>query len=238
MKDNFIIHKAETRGSADLGWLQSRHTFSFGNYYDAERMSFGVLRVLNDDIVAPGKGFGTHPHHNMEIISIPLSGDLQHADSTGRNEIIKQGDIQVMSAGTGIEHSEMNANPNKEVQFLQIWIIPRVKDVQPRYEQATMNPEDYQGKFGRIVSPTKHSIGVWVHQETWFYLGVFDKPLETSYQIKKKGNGVYVFIIEGGIRVEDFQLHKRDAIGIVDKSLMHFQIEANSTILLMEVPME
>ena len=235
---NTILHKAETRGDANHGWLHSRHTFSFANYHNPERMHFGVLRVLNDDYVAPGMGFGTHPHDNMEIISIPLEGDLEHKDSMGNVAVIKNGDVQVMSAGTGITHSEYNRNKDEPVKFLQIWVFPNKKNVQPRYDQITLDINDRHNKFQQIVSPNAGDAGVWVHQDAWFHLGKFDKDFSIDYIIKKTGNGVYAFILRGNVSINAFALNERDGLGIWDTEKI--SITANSQdaeVLLMEVPM-
>ena len=211
-----ILHRAETRGHANHGWLDSHHSFSFANYYDPERVHFGMLRVLNDDIVTGGMGFGTHPHDNMEIVSIPLRGALQHQDTTGRKEIIKTNDVQIMSAGSGIAHSEYNASKTDAVNFLQIWIIPKLKNIPPRYEQKTLNPEDRANKLQTVVSPEKESTGVWINQDTWFVMGNLKQGFSTDYNIKKTGNGVYAFILEGDVTVDGQKLNKRDGIGISD----------------------
>ena len=179
-----VLHPAATRGHANHGWLDSHHTFSFANYYNPDRMNFGVLRVLNDDIVAPSRGFGKHPHDNMEIISIPLSGDLEHKDSMGNTTVIKQGDVQVMSAGTGVFHSEYNKNSDKEVRFLQIWMFPKKKGVTPRYDQITLNGQMKANHFNQILSPDPDDQGVWVHQDAWFHLGDFAVGKTTSYNLK------------------------------------------------------
>ena len=207
--ENTVLHKAETRGNANHGWLQSRHTFSFANYYHPERMHFGVLRVLNDDIVAPGRGFGTHPHDNMEIISIPLEGDLEHKDSMGNVSVIKNGDIQAMSAGTGITHSEYNKNQDKQVKFLQIWLFPNKKNVKPRYDQLALNADDRKNKFQQILSPNADDEGVWIHQNAWFHLADFDKGVSKEYKYKAKGNGLYVFNLKGSIKVNGQALGAR-----------------------------
>jgi redox-sensitive bicupin YhaK (pirin superfamily) len=195
-----ILHKADTRGDADHGWLHSRHTFSFADYYDPERVHFGMLRVLNDDIVKAGMGFGTHPHDNMEIISIPLEGDLEHKDSMGNVSVIKHGDVQVMSAGTGITHSEYNRNKDRLVKFLQIWVFPNREKVKPRYDQITLNIADRHNKFQQILSPDPEDEGVWIYQNAWFHLGQFDKGFNADYNIKAKGNGVYALRISSLIR--------------------------------------
>jgi redox-sensitive bicupin YhaK (pirin superfamily) len=233
-----IIHKASTRGHAEHGWLNSYHTFSFANYYNPDRVHFGALRVLNDDTVAAGMGFGTHPHDNMEIISIPLEGDLEHRDSMGTAAVIKHGDVQVMSAGTGVQHSEMNKNKDKAVKFLQIWVIPKQEDVIPRYGQITLNIADRRNKLQQIVSPDKKDGDTWVNQDAWFSMGNFDKGQKVDYTLKKKGNGVYAFILEGDFTIAGEKLNRRDGIGISDTDKI--SIEANSDkaeILLMEVPM-
>ena len=235
---NTILHKAGTRGDANHGWLHSRHTFSFANYYNPERMRFGVLRVLNDDFVEAGMGFGTHPHDNMEIISIPLEGDLEHKDSMGNVAVIKNGDVQVMSAGTGITHSEYNKNKNKPVKFLQIWVFPNKKNVKPRYDQITLNLADRHNKLQQILSPNAHDEGVWIHQDAWFHLGKFDEGFSTDYSIKKNGNGVYAFVLKGDITIDETVLNERDGLEIWNTEKI--SIRANSQdaeILLMEVPM-
>lgn len=235
---NTVLHRASSRGDANHGWLHSRHTFSFANYHNPERMHFGVLRVLNDDLVAAGMGFGTHPHDNMEIISIPLEGDLEHKDSMGNVSVIKKGDIQVMSAGTGITHSEYNKNKDKEVKFLQIWLFPNKKGVTPRYDQITLSSHDRHNKLQQILSPVATDAGVWIHQDAWFHLGQFDKDFSTSYSIKKSGNGVYAFVLKGDITIEGQELHERDGLGIWDTEKI--SLKANSQgaeVLLMDVPM-
>ncbi|MBP7317646.1 MAG: pirin family protein [Flavobacterium sp.] len=236
--ENTVLHKANTRGVASHGWLESRHTFSFANYNNPERMHFGVLRVLNDDKVDPGMGFGTHPHDNMEIISIPLEGDLEHNDSMGNTTVIKNGDIQIMSAGTGVFHSEYNKNKDKLVKFLQIWVYPNKKNVTPRYDQITLDKNERKNKFQQIISPNPDDEGVWIQQDAWFHLGDFDKGITTDYKIKKSGNGVYVFVLKGEATIEDQKLETRDGFGIWDTN--QFTITANTEdteILLMEVPM-
>lgn len=233
-----VLHKADTRGDANHGWLHSKHTFSFANYYNPERMSFGVLRVLNDDRVAAGMGFGKHPHSDMEIISIPLEGDLKHMDSTGRSEIIKQGDVQVMSAGSGIQHSEMNANKDKEVKFLQIWVVPNERGVTPRYQQITLEEGARDNKLQQVLSPNADDEGVWIHQDAWFHLGKLDKGTAVTYDIKKTGNGVYAFIIEGDATINGQKLEKRDGFGLWDVESLDITADSNAEVLLMEVPMD
>jgi quercetin 2,3-dioxygenase len=238
MNAQAVLHKANTRGHANHGWLDSHHTFSFANYYNPERMHFGVLRVLNDDVVAPGRGFGTHPHDNMEIISIPLDGDLQHKDSMGNVATIRQGDIQVMSAGTGIQHSEFNANADKPVKFLQIWVFPNKRNVKPRYDQITLSLDDRKNKLQQILSPSADDEGVWIHQDAWFHLGRFDKLISTTYSLKKSGNGVYFFLLSGSLKINDTTLEARDGFGIWDTENIEIQALSDKTeLLVMEVPM-
>ncbi len=234
---NTVLHKAETRGHANHGWLDSHHTFSFANYYNPERMNFGVLRVLNDDIVTEGKGFGTHPHDNMEIISIPLEGDLEHKDSMGNTTVIREGDVQVMSAGTGIFHSEYNKNPDKPVKFLQIWVFPNKKDVEPRYDQITIGELEKDNSFYQVLSPNPNDEGVWIHQDAWFHIGKFEAGKEADYTLKKEGNGLYVFVLEGEVEIGGQTLGKRDGFGIRDSSAIELKSKTPSRVLLMEIPM-
>lgn len=233
----YTLHKAETRGDANHGWLHSKHTFSFANYYDANRMHFGVLRVLNDDTVSAGMGFGTHSHNNMEIISIPLEGDLEHKDSMGNTTVIRKGDIQIMSAGTGIQHSEYNKNKDAEVKFLQIWIIPNKKNVTPRYDQITLNPIDRKNQLQQIISPNPEDAGIWIHQNAWFYLADFDTDFSLSYSIKSKENGLYIFILNGQIHINDLTIHTRDGLGIWDTDRIEINVTANTSFLLIDLPM-
>ena len=234
---NSVLHKANTRGNANHGWLKANHSFSFANYYNPERMHFGVLRVLNDDTIAPGRGFGTHPHDNMEIITIPLEGDLKHEDNMGNGTVIKNGDIQVMSAGTGITHSEFNANNNSEVKLLQIWLFPNKKNVEPRYDQIEIKSISKTNEFNQILSPFKDDQGVWIHQNAWFQLGSFDKFTAIDYNIKKETNGLYVFMIEGQAKVNDQDLYLRDGYGLWNTEEVKIQAEKGSKILMMDVPM-
>ncbi|MCK9412374.1 MAG: pirin family protein [Prolixibacteraceae bacterium] len=234
---NTILHKAHTRGDANHGWLHSRHTFSFANYHDPERIHFGALRVLNDDIVDAGMGFGTHPHENMEIISIPLEGDLEHKDSMGNISVISQGDIQVMSAGTGIYHSEYNKNKDKPVKFLQIWVFPNKQNVPPRYNQITLNPDDRFNTLQQVLSPNPADAGVWIHQQAWFHLGKFAKGLILDYVLKMKGNGIYAFVLHGDITISGQRLNSRDGLGIYGIDSISIHADSDSELLLMEVPM-
>jgi redox-sensitive bicupin YhaK (pirin superfamily) len=232
-----ILHKASSRGHAHNGWLDSYHSFSFADYHHPDRMNFGVLRVLNDDCVAPGNGFGNHPHSNMEIISIPLAGDLEHKDSMGNVAIIRQGDIQALSAGTGIYHSEYNKNKDKEVRFLQIWIFPKLKQVAPRYDQVSLRSIEKKNQFYQILSPNPSDQGVWIHQDVWFHLGKFQNGIGDTYRLKQTGNGVYIFVLEGSIVLGGQVLDKRDGFGLWDADSFEMTAIIDSKVLLMEVPM-
>lgn len=233
-----ILHKADTRGHASHGWLNSYHSFSFANYYNPQRMHFGALRVLNDDTVDPGMGFGAHPHDNMEIISIPLEGGLEHKDSMNNVAVIQNGDIQVMSAGTGIYHSEYNKDRQHRVKFLQIWVYPNKLNVEPRYDQVTLKAEDRHNKLQQILSPNPDDEGVWIYQNAWFHLGQFDKGISATYDLKDKGNGVYVFVLSGDVKINDQLLNTRDGYGIWDTDNFTITAESNAEFLLMEVPMK
>jgi len=232
-----ILHKAANRGHANHGWLDSYHSFSFAHFYDPAKVHFGALRVLNDDTVKAGYGFSKHPHDNMEIVSIPLSGDLEHKDSTGRHEIIKQNDVQIMSAGSGIAHSEMNANKDKEVKFLQVWVFPKEQNITPRYEQKTFKPEDRNNKIKTVVAPDDTD-AVWINQDAWFSLGKMDKDFTTTYSIKNNGNGVYAFVLEGEVTINGEKLGKRDALGVWDIDKIDITANTNAEILLIDVPMK
>lgn len=232
-----IIHRANTRGHADHGWLDTHHTFSFASYYNPERMHFGALRVLNDDKVTGGMGFGRHPHDNMEIISIPLEGALEHQDSMGNTHTIKKNDVQVMSAGTGIFHSEKNKSNNDQVRFLQIWVFPNKKNVKPRYDQIAFDPKERINKLQQVASPNAEDAGVWMHQDAWFYLSDLEAGKSVSHKINKTGNGVYLFVLEGDVKVGDYELGKRDGMGIIDAESINIETRQGTELLLMEVPM-
>jgi redox-sensitive bicupin YhaK (pirin superfamily) len=234
-----ILHKASERGHANHGWLDSHHSFSFAHYYDPEKVHFGALRVLNDDIVQGGMGFGTHPHDNMEIISIPLSGDLEHKDSMGNTGVIRQNDVQIMSAGTGIQHSEYNKNKDKLVNFLQIWVFPKKKNIKPRYDQTTLKPEDRLNKLQVIVAPdgTTENSGVKINQDAWFNLGTLNKGTAVSYNLHDPKHGVYVFVIDGSVTVNGQSLSKKDGLGVWDTDALSVTADSNAEVLLMEVPM-
>lgn len=233
-----VLHKADTRGHADHGWLNAYHSFSFASWYNPERIQFGMLRVLNDDTVSGGMGFGTHPHDNMEIITIPLEGDLAHKDSMGNESTIKTGDVQVMSAGTGIQHSEFNPNPNDRTKLFQIWLFPKTRNVEPRYQQITLDTSEQKNNLAQIVSPNPDDAGVWIHQDAWFHLADFDAGIEKTYELKKEGNGLYVFVISGTITVDGQELETRDGLGITDFKTLDFKASTDAKFLLLEIPMK
>jgi redox-sensitive bicupin YhaK (pirin superfamily) len=235
---NTVLHKANERGHADHGWLNAYHSFSFANWYNPDKVQFGVLRVLNDDTVAPGMGFGMHPHDNMEIITIPLEGDLAHKDSMGNAETIKFGDVQVMSAGTGIRHSEFNPNADRRTKLLQIWLFPNKQNVEPRYQQITLNVNDRENKLQQILSHNPEDAGVWIHQDAWFHLGKFEKGLTENYTVKREGNGVYTFVISGSVTINGQILETRDALGVWNTENLEITSTSDAEILLMDIPME
>ena len=231
------VHRAGCRGHADHGWLNTWHSFSFASYYNPDRMHFGALRVLNDDTVQAGMGFGTHPHDNMEIITIVLEGELEHRDSMGNGSIIRPGEVQVMSAGTGIQHSEFNHSRNDNVSLLQIWVFPDKKNVEPRYDQSVFQAEEMNDKWRTVVSPDGEGNTLWIHQKAWFSLGNFGADKSISYELKKADNLVYIFVISGEIEVGGEDLSPRDAICIekIDTAI-HIKSTSDSRILLMEIP--
>ena len=232
-----IIHKAGTRGHADYGWLNTNYTFSFANYYDPARIRFGTLRVLNDDRIDAGTGFDRHPHDNMEIVTIPLAGMLEHKDSMGNTMLIKSGDVQIMSAGTGIFHSEYNPDPDHELRLLQIWVFPKLKNIDPRYDQKTYDPAGRKNQWQRVVSPTEKD-AVWINQDAWFSLIHLDKAKTSEYLLQKSESGVYVFMIEGSSHVSGVQLDRRDGGGFWETSSLSFSALEDSEILVMEIPMK
>ncbi len=234
----FVLHKANTRGNASHGWLNAYHSFSFANWYNPDRNNFGVLRVLNDDTIAGGMGFGMHPHDNMEIITLPLVGDLSHKDSMGNTETIKTGDIQVMSAGTGIKHSEFNPNAEQQTKLFQIWLYPKIRNVVPRYQQINLDITAQKNNFSQILSPNPDDDGVWIYQDAWFYLAAFDATFSKTYKIKQAGNGMYVFVISGAITVDNQELETRDGLGITDFETLEIIASTNAKFLVMEIPME
>ncbi|MEO6906573.1 MAG: pirin family protein [Abditibacteriaceae bacterium] len=231
------LHLADSRGHAERGWLTSWHTFSFADYHDPDRMHFGVLRVINDDIIAGGMGFPTHPHDNMEIITIVRKGTLAHKDSMGNEGVIEAGDIQVMSAGTGVRHSEFNALPDTDAELFQIWAFPNEKNVEPRYEQLKLEEGARENKFQQIISPNADDDGLWIHQDAWFHLAKIDSGTTLNYDLKNPGNGVYLLVIEGDVSVGDQKLHRRDGLEIEDAESFEVTADEDAEVLLMEVPM-
>ena len=231
-----ILHKADTRGHANHGWLNAWHSFSFAGYYDPARVHFGALRVLNDDTIAGGMGFGTHPHDNMEIITIPLSGQLEHRDSMGNTGIISKGEVQVMSAGTGIQHSEKNKNTKEPLKLLQIWVFPDKKNVTPRYDQRAFDLSAAKNTLVNIVSPMGSAEGLNIHQNAWFHLGQLDKDSHVTYELKDRQNAVYAFIISGDVTINGAELKSRDGLGISDSDKLDILAGSDAEILLMEIP--
>lgn len=234
---NVIVHRASERGFANHGWLQSYHSFSFANYYNPARMGFGTLRVINDDTVQPGYGFGAHPHQNMEIISIPLAGALRHQDSTGHTEVIRPGDIQVMSAGSGIVHSEFNDSNTEAVKFLQIWVMTRSQNIAPRYDQAHFPSEGRDNRFQYIVSPEKDGPALWIHQDAWFSLANISSGNTLAYEMRRPKNGLYCYVIEGELSAAGETLQRRDAMGLTDVNTLDLHAQQDSQLLCMEIPM-
>ena len=232
-----IYHSADSRGFAEHGWLKARHSFSFASYYDPERIHFGKLRVLNDDIIAAGKGFGTHPHNNMEIITIPISGSLEHKDSMGNGSEITAGEIQVMSAGSGIMHSEFNPSETTDVSLLQIWIFPEEQDVKPRYDQRRFNPDSFQNTIKTVVNNSENDTSLFIHQKAVLSLSRASTGQGLNYKLHYPGNGVYVFLIDGKIDVEGTSMLKRDGLGITESPEVSFKALDDSFILFLEVPM-
>ena len=229
-------HPAASRGHADHGWLQAKHSFSFANFLDRERMQFGALRVLNDDLIAAEKGFGMHPHDNMEIITIPLEGALEHKDSMGNVGVINTDEIQVMSAGTGVYHSEYNPSNDAPTQLLQLWIFPNKQGVAPRYDQQSIGDLKVSNKLYSVISPNPEDQGMWIHQDAWLSLGDFDRTTDLTYTIHKEGNGVYAFLISGNASIATQELNSRDALGIWETDTFDISVKANSKLLLIEVP--
>lgn len=236
--ENFVLHTANSRGNANHGWLNAWHSFSFASWYNPERVQFGALRVLNDDTVAAGMGFGTHPHDNMEIITIPLEGDLAHKDSMGNESTIKTGDVQVMSAGTGIQHSEFNPNATLQTKLFQIWLFPKERNVTPRYQQITLDKSLQKNNFAQILSPNAEDEGVWIHQDAWFCMSDFNANFAKKLALKKEGNGFYIMTIDGKIEVNGQKLETRDAIGFWNTSELEIKATSDSKFLVMEIPME
>lgn len=233
-----VLHTAASRGGADHGWLKAHHTFSFGSYFNPDRVHFGALRVLNDDLIDGGMGFGEHPHDNMEIITIPLKGALQHKDSMGNEAVIARGEIQAMSAGTGIYHSEFNSNKTQAAEALQIWLFPNKRNVEPRYDQLNIGTPDQSNPLVQILSPDANDAGVWIHQDAWFNLGKLNKDAQVPYAIHREGNGAYIFVMEGTIEVDGEAINTRDGFGIWDTDSFTITATADAEFLIMDVPME
>lgn len=234
---NITIYKANERGYFNHGWLKTSHIFSFAEYHNPKRMRFGLLRVLNDDWVEPEMGFGTHPHKNMEIVSIPLYGSLAHKDSEGNEQVINTGEIQIMSAGTGVTHSEYNSSESEKVNFLQIWIFPKIKDIRPKYDQISVSEEELNRKFRTVVSPVKQKDNLQINQDAYLSIGNFIKGVKVNYEIKKEGNGLFIFLIDGKIKIDRYELSSRDSTGIENTDKIEIDVLEKSKILLIEVPM-
>ena len=234
---NYVFHNSKSRGLADHGWLVSRHTFSFAGYYNPDRIQFGALRVLNDDIVQPGMGFGTHPHNNMEIISIPLSGSLAHKDSTGNEKAIHTGEVQIMSAGSGLYHSEYNYSKTSDVNFLQIWVLPKELEISPIYDQKDFSKVSRQNSLSTVVAPDDKN-ALWINQNAWFSLGKFDSGQKLTYSTRKEGNGTYVFLISGEAELDGNKMFKRDGLGISNSEKFEISFTKESEVLVMDIPME
>mgnify|MGYP003815572751 CR=1 FL=1 len=230
-----VIHKANERGQVNHGWLKANHSFSFAGYYDPKKEQFGTLRVLNDDTVEAGFGFGMHPHNNMEIVTIPLKGALKHKDSTGGEGVIKTGDVQIMSAGSGIMHSE-HATADEDVNLFQIWVFPKKVNIEPRYDQRTFAESDRENKWQIVVSPEEAHHALWINQDAYFSLGNFDTA--TSYQLNKADNGVYLMVIDGEIEIDGTILSTRDAIGITEAKAFEIKVLQAAKLLVVEVPMK
>ena len=234
---NKVIYRSDSRGIADHGWLHSRHTFSFANYHNPDRMGFGKLRVLNDDIVEPSMGFGTHPHDNMEIVSIPISGTLRHEDSMGNQHIIESGEVQIMSAGTGITHSEYNNSDVDQVNFLQIWVIPKKLDIKPRYEQKRFDVEKKRNQFQIVVSPDGEKESISINQDVYFTLLDLDKDCSISYQLRNSDNGVYIFMISGSVMLGDQYLDERDGVEVSNTLSVSLLAQTSTQLLFIETPL-
>lgn len=236
-----ILHKSEDRGHANHGWLNARHSFSFSSYHNPSKVHFGLLRVLNDDIIAGGTGFGRHPHDNMEIVTIPLEGSLKHQDSTGGNGLIRKGEVQIMSAGSGIFHSEFNASETESLNLFQIWVFPKERNIQPRYDQRMFEKEKRMNRFCTVVSPDKADAendgALWINQDAFFTLGAFENSTETQYKLHRSNNGVYIMVVEGSVQIGEQQLNRRDALGVWETAEVNLKIAPGSELLLIEIPM-
>lgn len=234
-----VIHRSENRGHANHGWLNAKHSFSFASWYNPNLTNFGALRVLNDDEVAAGMGFGKHPHDNMEIITLVQEGALEHKDSMGNGSVMQANDVQVMSAGKGIFHSEFNPNKHEALKLFQIWLFPDKQNVEPRYDQRTYLPEGRKNKWQEVIKPDTQSEGsaIFIHQQAWFSLADIDAGLNLTYNSKKQGNGAYVFVISGSIKIGNETLSNRDAIGVTDYTGFEITATSNTRLLVIDVPM-
>lgn len=232
-----IFYSAAERGTNDIGWLKANFSFSFGPYYNPAKMHFGALRVLNDDIIAAGRGFGLHPHDNMEIITIPLAGALEHKDSMGNIGVVKAGEVQVMSAGTGVEHSEYNHSQTEAANTLQIWLYPKEMNIAPRYDQKSFTDVMKLNELTTLVSPAKSEDTLWINQDATFSMGNFDAGKQINYQVKTTGNGVYIFLLEGALKINNTHLNKRDALGVYNTDSVTIETAADSRLLIIETPM-
>ena len=234
---NKVIHRADDRGKADHGWLKARHSFSFADFQDMSKVHFGLLRVLNDDSIAPGMGFGTHPHDNMEIVTIPLSGGVKHRDSMGNEGVVSAGEVQVMSAGTGIRHSEYNASNKEALNLFQIWVFPKKRNIAPSYGQKAFPVEGREGKFQLLVAPDKADGALSLNQDVWFSLGKFKAGEKVDYATHRKENGIYMMVVNGEVEVAGETLKDRDAIGISDSAQNQITIKRDAELLVIDVPM-
>ncbi len=232
-----IITRANERGTANHGWLKPAHYFSFGSWHSTDRVHFGALRVLNDDWIAGGGAFPTHPHDNMEIVTIPFTGALKHKDSTGGAGIIQAGDVQIMSAGTGVQHSEANESATDEVTLFQLWVFPKVKNIAPRYDQRTFNIDERNGKWQVVVSPREEDNALWINQDARFSLTNIEANKTITYQNAFAGNGVYIVVIQGAVTINGIEFNKRDAVGVYDTNAVDITATADAELLAVEVPM-
>ncbi|GAA4337697.1 pirin family protein [Mucilaginibacter gynuensis] len=232
-----VLHPENERGYNDIGWLKAKFSFSFGPYYNPEKTHFGALRVLNDDIIGKGKGFGMHPHDNMEIITIVLEGALEHKDSMGNKGIIKAGEVQVMSAGTGVYHSEYNPSHTENTSSLQIWVFPKEENITPRYDQKSFTDAIKPNELVTLISPAKNGDSLWINQDATFSIGEFEPGKQVQYEIKSRGNGIYLFLLEGSVNIDGTTLNKRDALGVYDTDYITIETVAQSRLLILEVPM-
>ena len=232
-----IFYPESERGHNDIGWLKANFSFSFASYYNPDKMNFGALRVLNDDIIAAGRGFGSHPHDNMEIITIPLKGGFEHKDSMGNTGVVNAGEVQVMSAGTGVYHSEYNASHTEAANTLQIWLFPKERNIQPRYDQMSFKDRFKLNELTTLISPERSENTLWINQNATFSMGEFEAGQTINYDIKTKGNGAYVFVLDGAAKINNQVLNKKDALGVYDTSSLTIIAQEPSRFLIIDVPM-